>query len=62
MVSQTTISDFTISPAKPLSVNQAFLGKKIKSKAYRDYEEHLIAVLPDLIIPEGPLELRMVVY
>lgn len=54
--------DWTNTRLKPLSVNQAWLGRKVKSAAYRKYEEMLIKTLPDIEIPEGALELRVVVY
>ncbi|MDE1465373.1 hypothetical protein [Spartinivicinus poritis] len=44
---------------KPLSVNEAYYGKKVKTKKYRDYEEELFSTLPDLIIPEGKLTLEL---
>lgn len=46
---------------KPLSVNEAFLGRKVKSRKYRDYEEALLSVLPDIIIPEGKLTLKLLI-
>ena len=47
---------------KPLSANDSYLGKKVKSKKYKDYEASLLLGLPDLVIPEeGSLHLRMVV-
>lgn len=58
----TSNEEWTHSNLKPLSVNQAFCGKKVKTALYRKYEGHLIRNLPDLQIPEGPLELRVVVY
>jgi len=59
---QTTSSEWTHTYLKPLSANQAFIGRKVKSGAYRKYESHLIRTLPPLEIPEGELELRAVVY
>jgi Holliday junction resolvase RusA-like endonuclease len=55
-------SNWTHSGLKPLSANKAFLGVKVKSKEYQKYESHLLRVLPDIEIPDGLLELRMVVY
>jgi len=37
---------------KPLSANQSYLGKKVKSKAYRMYENQMRRNLPDLEMPE----------
>lgn len=59
---ETTDSPWSHSYLKPLSVNQAFCGKKVKTASYRRYETHLIRTLPELEIPEGELELRVVVY
>lgn len=46
---------------KPLSANKAFQGRKVKTRDYRGYEKTLIATLPDLEVPEGPLHLKLVV-
>lgn len=42
---------------KPLSVNQVWAGKRFKTKAYKDYEEELLWILPDMDIPSGKLKL-----
>ena len=44
---------------KPLSVNQAYQGRKIKSHMYRKYERETLALLPnDIPIPvKGDLQL-----
>ena len=45
---------------KPLSMNEAFLGRKRKTAKYRDYEIKLPVLLPELEIPDkGPLGLRL---
>ena len=45
---------------KPLSMNEAFMGRKRKTAAYRDYEIKVPKELPDLELPErGPLGLRL---
>lgn len=45
---------------KPLSMNEAFLGRKRKTAKYRDYEIKVPKELPDLELPErGPLGLRI---
>lgn len=46
---------------KPISQNQAHYGRKTKTAAYRKYEGELIARLPDIEIPEGELQLDLVV-
>lgn len=58
----TSKADWTHSTLKPLSVNQAFCGKKTKTAKYRKYESHLLRTLPEIEIPEGLLEVRLVVY
>lgn len=55
--------DFVETGLKPLSANQSYLGKKVKSKHYRKYETHMLRVLPDLELPkEGDLKLLIEVY
>lgn len=46
---------------KPLSANKAFQGRKVKTREYRHYEKTLIETLPDLEIPDGELELQLIV-
>lgn len=55
-------NDWTHTNLKPMSVNKAWLGAKRKSGEYRKYESHLLRTLPDIEIPEGLLEVRVVVY
>lgn len=39
-----------------LSVNQAWQGRRFKTKKYKDYEEHLLLILPNKVfIPEGDI-------
>ena len=35
---------------KPLSVNKAWQGKRFKTQDYKDYEQHLMYILPPLTI------------
>ncbi len=44
---------------KPLSVNQAWMGRRFKTNKYKSYEKELLALLPNLQVPEGNLELTM---
>jgi Holliday junction resolvase RusA-like endonuclease len=44
---------------KPLSVNDAWQGRRVKSKKYRNYEEDILKLLRPMTIPEGPLELYL---
>lgn len=59
---ETSKEDWIHTYLKPLSVNEAFCGKKVKTSKYRKYETHLIRNLPNIEVPEGLLELRVVVY
>tara|TARA_R100001591_G_C4270296_1_gene162251 strand:+ start:74 stop:415 length:342 start_codon:yes stop_codon:yes gene_type:complete len=43
---------------KPLSVNEAFRGKKFKTKKYIKFEEEMLWRLPKMDIPEGKLEIH----
>lgn len=36
---------------KPLSVNEAWQGKRFKTKAYKDYEKEMLLLLPPKKIP-----------
>ena len=40
---------------KPLSINQAWQGKRFKTKLYKQYCKDLSRILPALKIPEGKL-------
>lgn len=40
---------------KPLSVNEAWQGKRYKTDAYKKYERAVLFMLPKMTIPEGPL-------
>src|ERR1700749_4675964 len=42
---------------KPLSINQAWQGKRFKTAEYIRYEETLINSLPDIQLPEAPYEI-----
>ena len=45
---------------KPLSMNEAFMGRKRKTAAYRNYEIKVPKELPDLDLPDrGPMGLRL---
>ena len=39
---------------KPLSVNDAWQGKRFKTKLYKRYERDLLLTLPRLTLPEKP--------
>jgi len=44
---------------KPLSVNECWQGRRFKTKAYKDYENWVMLLLPKLEIPEGNLNLTI---
>ena len=50
----------TLIKIKPLSVNQAWQGKRYKTVQYKDYEYLLLALLPKMEIPEGALKIDLV--
>jgi Holliday junction resolvase RusA-like endonuclease len=45
---------------KPLSVNQAWKGRRFKTQEYKQYEKNILMLLPALEIPEGKLSLSLV--
>ena len=45
---------------KPLSVNQAWQGKRFKTPAYKNYEKAVLLCLPKLEVPEGKISLKLV--
>lgn len=42
---------------KPLSVNEAWQGKRYKTEAYKAYEKHLLLLLPKMAIPTGEMKI-----
>lgn len=44
---------------KPLSVNQAWQGKRFKTPEYKRYEKDLLLILPHLTVPDGELHLTL---
>lgn len=45
---------------KPLSVNQAWQGRRFKTKEYKAFERAVLLMLPrKLEIPEGPIHLSL---
>lgn len=42
---------------KPLSVNEAWQGKRYKTNKYKEYEETLLWLLPNIKIPNPPYEI-----
>ena len=44
---------------KPLSVNEAWQGKRYKTDAYKLYERTLLFMLPKLTLPEPPFKIEL---
>ena len=44
---------------KPLSVNQAWQGRRFKTKAYNQYIKDVLLLLPSLVVPDGNLEVEI---
>ena len=44
---------------KPLSVNQAWQGRRFKSNAYTQYQKDVLTLLRPLKVPDGPLEIYL---
>lgn len=44
---------------KPLSANEMYLGRKVKSYKYKTFERKILPLLPDLEVPEGELQLTI---
>lgn len=43
---------------KPLSVNNAYRGRRFLTDAYDIYKKHLLLILPKMEIPKGKLEIH----
>lgn len=43
---------------KPLSVNEAWKGRRFKSNLYKEYERNVMWMLPKMDMPESPYELH----
>jgi Holliday junction resolvase RusA-like endonuclease len=44
---------------KPLSINEAFRGRRFKSQLYKTFEASVLYKLPILEVPEGKLEVEI---
>lgn len=42
---------------KPLSINEAFQGRRFKTPKYKKYERDVLLLLPNLDIPKEPLKI-----
>ncbi len=45
---------------KPMTVNQAWQGRRVKTAQYRKYERDLLLILPPFTVPEGDLGIELV--
>lgn len=45
---------------KPLSVNEAWKGRRFKTDAYNNFVQHVLMILPhDLVVPNGNLAIHL---
>jgi len=44
---------------KPMSVNEAWQGKRFKTRKYKQYEREVLLILPKLTVPDGKLEITI---
>jgi Holliday junction resolvase RusA-like endonuclease len=44
---------------KPLSVNEAWQGKRYKTPKYKVYESEVLYLLPKIDIPDGKLKIKL---
>ena len=44
---------------KPLSVNEAWQGRRVKTEKYRNFERSILTLLKPIKIPDGNLELHL---
>jgi len=45
---------------KPLSVNKCWQGRRFKTNEYKDYEEEVLFLLPNLEAPEPPYKCTLI--
>ena len=46
---------------KPLSVNDAWQGRRFKTPKYKNYEKNCLLLLPKMDVPKGKLQLEIIV-
>lgn len=51
------IPEMTKVDIAPMSVNKAWAGKRFKTPEYKDYEKHLLLILPKLTVPHGEMKI-----
>lgn len=44
---------------KPLSVNDAWQGRRFKTNAYKNYEKAVLLMLPKMEVPDGDLKIEL---
>lgn len=44
---------------KPLSVNEAWRGRRFKTDKYKKYERDILSILPPMKVPEGKLAIAI---
>ena len=44
---------------KPLSVNQAWKGRRFRTDKYIDYRKHILSLMPPMSVPEGRLSVSI---
>lgn len=44
---------------KPLSVNEAWQGRRFKTPKYKQYERDVLFILPKIFLPDGPLAIEL---
>lgn len=44
---------------KPLTVNRAWKGRRFKTDEYKRYEKELMSMLPEFVVPETDLSIRI---
>jgi Holliday junction resolvase RusA-like endonuclease len=50
--------DITTIFVRPMSQNEAWKGRRFKSKKYRGYEKAVLLMLPKLVVPKGRLRVE----
>ena len=56
-------NDLVVIPLKPLSVNEAWQGKRYKTKKYKQYCKDIAMLLPKgIAIPKGKFGIRLHFY
>jgi Holliday junction resolvase RusA-like endonuclease len=44
---------------KPISINQAFQGRRFKTPVYKSFEKEMLLKMPSLILPKSPFKLTI---